>query len=201
MTNNKITYNKGNNISSVAFIFACPGQKEEAAGKVVAGATGKNLDRLLSILSSSQISEVRRLFPSSNRYDYLITNSSDIIHYPALDGISLPSKKEYREEKNVERLFSELSDSRYIISFGQQAKDVLFNVSHLFHKRGISPSPNLICNIPHLSFLSLNQIKEDKEGKKIEKGDPEATEKRLKVVAGMVENALMICFKYNDFVF
>ena len=33
----KINYNKGNNISSVAFMFACPGQKEQEAGRVVAG--------------------------------------------------------------------------------------------------------------------------------------------------------------------
>ena len=71
----KIEYNKGNNVSSVAFMFACPGQKEQAAGRVVAGATGKNLDMLLSVLMESENIKISSLFPSANRYDYLITNA------------------------------------------------------------------------------------------------------------------------------
>jgi uracil-DNA glycosylase len=104
----KISYNKGKNISSVAFMFACPGQKEQAAGKVVAGATGKNLNTLLSILAESKNEKIRTLFPSADRYDYLITNASDTVHYPALDKTSLPSKKEYGAAENVARLCSEL---------------------------------------------------------------------------------------------
>ena len=97
----RIYFNKGTDISHVAFMFACPGQKEEKAGKVVAGNTGKNLNLLLSVLSASENENIRALFPSENRYDYLITNSSDIIHYPALDGTSLPSKSEYADDANL----------------------------------------------------------------------------------------------------
>lgn len=186
----KVSYNKGKNISPIAFMFACPGQKEEKEGRVVAGATGKNLDLLLSILSSSEKEEIRSLFPSSSRYDYLITNSSDIIHYPALDSRSLPSKKEYSEKENVERLCRELSKVKYVIAFGKEAKEASLLVKSEFLSQNL-PSPSFIFSIPHLSFLSLNQIKEDKEGKKIEKGEEEGTRKRLEIVAGKIEKEIL----------
>ena len=63
----RIYFNKGTDISHVAFMFACPGQKEEKAGKVVAGNTGKNLNLLLSVLSASENENIRALFPSENR--------------------------------------------------------------------------------------------------------------------------------------
>lgn len=186
---NTVPYNKGKNISPIAFIFACPGQKEEKVGRVVAGATGKNLDLLLSILSSSEKEEIRSLFPSSSRYDYLITNSSDIIHYPALDSRSLPSKKEYSEKENVKRLCEELSEIKHVIAFGKEAKEVSLLVKAEFLSQNL-PSPTFILSIPHLSFLSLNQIREDKEGKKIEKGDKEGTKKRLEVIAEKIEKEI-----------
>ena len=192
-----IQYNEGKNISSVAFMFACPGQKEEKAGKVVAGATGKNLNRLLSILSCSEKEEIRNLFPSPERYDYLITNSSNIIHYPALDFRSLPSKEEYSEEKNVERLCEELSDMKYVITFGKEAKEASILVKEKFLSHNL-PSPSFILSIPHLSFLSVNQIKEDREGKKIEKGDPKGTEKRMEVIAEKIEKEILSFFENSS---
>ena len=88
----KIKYNPGKSISPVAFMFACPGQKEQKAGRVVSGMTGKNLNTLLSILMKSKNEKIRALFPSEDRYDYLITNASDTVHYPALDNTSLPKR-------------------------------------------------------------------------------------------------------------
>ena len=129
----KIAYNKGKNISPVAFMFACPGQKEEKAGRVVAGATGKNLDLLLSVLAESENEKIRALFPSSDRYDYLITNSSDIIHYPALDNTSLPSKGEYSDDANLNRLYKELDHMNYVIAFGIQIQAPRGNAAPRFH--------------------------------------------------------------------
>lgn len=186
----KVKYNKGNGVSPVAFIFACPGQKEEIAGRVVAGATGKNLDRLLAVLSGSSNEQIKTLFPSTNRYDYLITNASEIIHYPALDDLSLPSKKEYAEEGNIKRLCEELSDIKYVFAFGQQAKDVSLLVDKELQRENLSPRPIFIRSLPHLSFLALNQIKEDVNGMDIVKGDPDATEKRLQVVANKIEREI-----------
>ena len=190
----KISYNKGKNISPVAFMFACPGQKEQAAGRVVAGATGKNLNALLSILASSENEKIRALFPAEDRYDYLITNASDTVHYPAIDKTSLPSKKEYSDDANLNRLYKELDHSKYVIAFGAQAKEVSKLVEYKYQLREVTPRPVFITSLPHLSLLSLNQISEDVNGERIERGDPEATHKRLTVVAKMltenIENVL-----------
>jgi uracil-DNA glycosylase len=182
----KIEYNKGKNISYVAFMFACPGQKEQAAGRVVAGATGKNLNMLLSILAESENEKVRTLFPSADRYDYLITNASNTVHYPALDKTSLPSKKEYADDANLERLCVELKNIKYVIAFGAQAKDVSRLVECKYKLHEVTPRPAFITSLPHLSLLALNQISEDVNGVRIERGDKEATRKRLAVVAKML---------------
>ena len=182
----KIDYNKGKNISPVAFMFACPGQKEQAAGRVVAGATGKNLNTLLSILAEIENEKIRTLFPSADRYDYLITNASDTVHYPALDKTSLPSKKEYGAEENVARLCGELEEVKYVIAFGAQAKDVSSLAKSRYALQNTAVCPVFITSLPHLSLLALNQISEDVNGERIERGDKEATHKRLTVVAKML---------------
>lgn len=186
-----VNYNQGKNISPVAFVFACPGQREKLAQKVVAGSTGKNLDKLLSVLQSSENEKIQKLFPSASRYDYLITNSSDIVHYKALDGQTLPNKKEYSKEKNIKRLCYELSSSEYVIAFGKEAKAVSELVKAEYIKENKNQIPNFILSIPHLSFLSLNQISEDVNGKKIEKGDPLATQKRIEKVARKIECSII----------
>lgn len=186
----KVKYNPGKNISPVAFMFACPGQKEQQAGKVVAGVTGKNLNKLLEILSKSEDEKIRALFPSTDRYDYLITNSSDKIHYPAYDSTSLPKKSEYSDDANLNRLYNELDHIEYVIAFGAQAKDVSKLIEYKYELREVSPRPKFITSLPHLSLLSLNQIKNDVNDTRIEYGDPQATYKRLEVVAQRLINAL-----------
>ena len=181
-----VAYNKGKNISPVAFMFACPGQQEQKAGKVVAGATGKNLNLLLSVLMESENESVRALFPSADRYDYLITNSSDIIHYPALDNTSLPARSEYSDDANLNRLYRELDHCAYVIAFGVQAKEACALLEHKYAMREVSPRPKFITSLPHLSLLALNRIPEDDKGEKIMRGDPEATLKRIRRVAKML---------------
>jgi hypothetical protein len=186
----KIKYNPGKSISSVAFMFACPGQKEQKAGRVVSGMTGKNLNTLLSILMKSKNEKIRALFPSEDRYDYLITNASDTVHYPALDNTSLPSKSEYADDANLNRLYHEFDHTEYVVAFGTQAKEASKLVAYKYELREVFPRPKFITSLPHLSLLALNQISEDINGEKIPKGDPCATYKRLEVVARMLEENL-----------
>lgn len=189
---NYVQYNKGKNISPVAFMFACPGQKEQEAGRVVAGNTGKNLNLLLSLLSHSSNIHISGLFPSTDRYDYLITNASNFIHYPALDGSSLPTKKEYMKEENIERLCEELKNVRCVIAFGTQAKDVSVAVEAAYKKKNAAQAPIFITSLPHLSFLSLNQISVDVNGDRIMKGDKNGTAKRMEVVKEKLERELKV---------
>ena len=187
----KINYNKGNGSSPVAFLFACPGQKEQKAGKVVAGSTGRNLNLLLSALSSSESSFIKELFPSEDRYDYLITNASNVVHYPAWDETSLPKKEEYSAGANLSRLFYELEDMKYVIAFGVQAKETAKLLELMFDMRNVEPRPTFITSLPHLSFLSLNQISKDVNGNDIVKGDKEGTAKRIQVVRKQLEEAVL----------
>jgi hypothetical protein len=186
---NIVKYNQGAGVSKVGFMFACPGQKEEIANRVVSGVTGKNLNTLLSILSNSNFEKIREMFPSGDRYDYLITNASEIIHYPALDGTSLPKRSEYSSPSNITRIINETSDLDYVFAFGEQAKSVSKLISQKTDAEDIV-HPSFITSLPHLSLLSINQIKFDTNGQKIEKGDPAATYKRLQVVAKMIEGQI-----------
>lgn len=189
--NNRIQLNEGRKISPVGFVFACPGQKEQAAKKVVAGSTGNNLNLLLSSLSKSSNPAIRALFPSSDRYDYLITNASNIIHYPALDGRSLPCRKEYMSEENIARLCGELANLKYVIALGAQAKDVAQAVKNAYEKQACAATPHFITALPHLSFLSLNQIKFDINGDRIRQGDKSATVKRIEVLRMILEKEIL----------
>ena len=192
----RVKYNKGQGVSRVGFIFACPGQKEQSANRVVAGSTGKNLNTLLGILKNSPNAHIRALFPSENRYDYLITNASELVHYPAYDGISLPKRSEYKTSGNIARLAGELKNLDYVIAFGQQAKDASTMVFNLLREQG-STKPIFITALPHLSLLAINQISKDVDGSKIEKGDPFATHKRLRVVAKKAEEHLLSLMDLN----
>jgi len=185
-----VHYNKGEGISPIAFMFACPGRREVECGRVVSGVTGKNLDKLLAILSVSENETIRGLFPSPNRYDYLITNASDHAHYPALDGISLPRKSEYLQPSNLARLKTELKTVKYLFAFGEQARAVSKALKEDCGSAN-SPIEFVVIRVPHLSLLSLNQISHDREGKRIEPGTPNATELRLEVIASLIEKELM----------
>lgn len=187
----RVQYNKGKDISSVGFIFACPGQKEMLAQKVVAGSTGNNLNLLLCSLSASSNSAIKSLFPSIDRYDYLITNASDIVHYPALDGYSLPSRKEYMNEKNIERLCAELKNLKLVIAFGTQAKEVSQAIENAYRNKCVVKKPCFITLLPHLSFLSLNRIGLDVNGVPILRGDKDGTNKRIEVVKAMLEQQIL----------
>src|SRR5690554_37339 len=66
-----VTYNNPKNDNKVGFIFSCPGFYEEERGRVCAGKTGKNLNCILEILGKN----LKNLFPSSDRYEYFITNA------------------------------------------------------------------------------------------------------------------------------
>ena len=113
-----VNYNKGKSDNKVAFVLSCPGQFEEQTGKLVARATGDNLEMLIQRLHNTRAD----LFRYTNRYDYRLTNSSNIVHYDALDGRSEPLDSEIKNPDNIKRLMSELSDMDYIITCGKKAQ-------------------------------------------------------------------------------
>lgn len=173
MNDKTVKRNEGKSYIRTAFIFSCPGQEEEKSGKLVNGQTGKNLNGVLAYLKRSRPD----LFPSVDRYDYRITNSSESVHYKAYDGRTEPSAAEIRDPENLNRLAEDIYGYDTVITFGKSAdlaasllKDRFPGTSFLYSR--------------HLSFLSLNSgIKNDINGDPIIRGSSDSTQKRLEVAA------------------
>ncbi len=180
--NMTVSRNEGKPDIMTAFLFSCPGQEEEKSGKLVNGQTGKNLDIMLSILNKSH----PQLFPSSDRYDYRITNSSEKIHYKAFDGRSEPSAAEIKSAVNIGRLENDLRGYECVITFGRCAEIAASILSEKESCKNIR-----FLRSRHLSFLSLNSsIKTDINGNSIQKGSPDSTYKRLEVAAKNITDQL-----------
>lgn len=175
--------NEGREDIKTAFIFSCPGQEELKSGRLVNGQTGKNLDLMLSILNKSHPD----IFPSCDRYDYRITNSSEMVHYKAYDNRSEPSSKEITDSANIERLKQDIEGYDYIITFGRSAALAAEHVKNKYGFEGVS-----FMYSQHLSFLSLNSsIKTDINGDPIIRGDKNATFKRLEAAAKRITDQLI----------
>ena len=174
--------NEGKAGMKSAFIFSCPGQEELKSGLLVNGQTGKNLDVLLSILNKSR----PELFPSVNRYDYRITNSSERVHYTAYDNRTEPVAAEVKEKENISRLKNDITGYSCVIAFGRSAGIAAELMSSEQGFENVS-----FITSRHLSFLSLNSsIREDINGCPIERGSQDGTYKRLEVVAAQILSQL-----------
>ncbi len=179
----KVGRNEGKKEIPTAFIFSCPGQEERKSGKLVNGQTGKNLDGMLSILRQ----QYPDIFPSDNRYDYRITNSSEQVHYQAYDHKSEPGKKEIMDPQNLLRLKQDIEGYRYVITFGRCAAAAAKEAASRF---GLEQTVFLYSQ--HLSFLSLNSsIQTDIHGNPIVRGSKNSTYKRLEAAAKKITDQLV----------
>lgn len=170
--------NEGREDIHTAFIFSCPGQEELKSGLLVNGQTGKNLDMMLTFLHAKQPD----VFPSVNRYDYRITNSSETVHFKAHDNRTEPTVAEITAEENLERLKNDISGYDYVITFGRCSAMAADNLK----QRGECRNTVFLYS-RHLSFLSLNSsIREDIHGNPIERGSEDATAKRLEAAAEQI---------------
>lgn len=156
-----------------AIILACPGRHEVAKGRPAAEGTGANVDRLLAALGE----HLPEAFPSADRYDYVIGNSSCCVHFDALTDDSVPPAAEIRAPANISRLKGEFGDCLTALALGPHATlaaDLL--VGHGFQGRVLRCSR-------HLSFRGINSIRVDVDGVRIVRGDPDATARRIAVIA------------------
>lgn len=175
----RLPRNEGKN-SLVAFVFSCPGSLEEKNKQLVQGQTGHNLNRLIGIIREEP--RYQYYFNYENRFDYRITNSSNLIHYKAKDGVSEPSNGEIMSLDNLSRLIKDLKGFELVITFGDKAK---LAVNSCRNQLG---NPHII-NVRHLGFQSINQIKKDCNDEEIlsSNGDPavgkQNTKRRLEVIA------------------
>lgn len=112
---------KGNKDCSVAFVFSAPGRMESNSGRPVTGDTGSNMDEILKELNHLD----SKTFPSGNRYDYLITNSSPRVFYAKKDNGRTEDKvKNINDSKNIERILNEIMDCSIVILCGKRAQKI-----------------------------------------------------------------------------
>lgn len=106
----------------VAFVLSCPGQEEMLKGKPCAGKTGEIMDRALEILTKKR----QNLFPSKDRYDYPIINSSDIVHYNELKNGTEPDEFELEDPTNIAAFEKQLkkSEATLLILCGFRAQHI-----------------------------------------------------------------------------
>lgn len=168
-----------------AVVFSCPGRHEELAGHPAAGATGKNLDTLLSLLSKA-------LHRSDLARDNVtITNAWPGVEYPAKTGRSQATTKEVLAPENIERLQRELEEiSEMVIFCGEKAAAA---ARHLLLKR----QPKRLY-IKHLGLRGLSLLGTDVQGETILAADVQVsaggktrirgdnTERRLAVLVDSV---------------
>ena len=173
--------------SKTAFVFSCPGLEEAKNNRLVSGNTGKNLSALIKVLRDEY--DLSHYFHSENRYDYRITNASEKIYYKAKDGKTEASIKEIMEKDNLERLYGDLKGFELIIAFGDRAKMATEKCEDRLEG-------SHILLVRHLSYQSINQIKQDIHGKEItnldKKSGPINTYKRLQVIGKEVAEALYL---------
>lgn len=172
-----VKYNLGK-IDSIAFVFACPGQEELKNNKVVFGATGTNLDELLKKLKHFCLNK----FPSTNRYDYLITNSSERVYYKGYKDKqrTTPYACDISKDDNIDRLYKELKNSSTIIIFGNDARKAIGLVKKKYDD---FQTKKIIDAQYHLGQLGLMVIHKDINGNQINKKQNNSTDLRLEVIA------------------
>lgn len=111
-------YWEGPGSNRVGFVLSTPGKDEENAQRPAAGSTGENMDAILYHLNKWN----PMIFPSTDRYGYLITNASTKVMYAGIDdGKTEDQKYNIITSANIKRLNKQLAKCDVIILCGDKA--------------------------------------------------------------------------------
>jgi hypothetical protein len=136
--------------ATTAFVFSCPGQREELLGHPCAGATGRNLDLALPKLHA----QCPDRFSAPLRSAYVLTNSWSQIEYPAKTGRSEATVTEILSADNLARLERELFGITTILICGHKAKHAVLALQAQNRVQGAR-----VAVVMHLSPLAVNSHK------------------------------------------
>jgi len=142
--------------NEIAFVFSCPGEKEENEGKPAAGITGNNLSELLKLLNKKLVSW------ELSREQITITNVWTKIEYKNKTNRTEADDNEIISSDNLKRLREELIIIEDLIIYS--GKKAMLGVCQ------IQCNLNKHCQIiyiEHLGTRGLNNIKNDVNGKEI----------------------------------
>ena len=170
--------NQIGNKSLVCFVLSCPGKEEMINGKPCQGITGKNLNKLINYLNGYY----PKLFPYVEKEKYDILNSTQIVHFDELDGISEGSTEEIESEKKHIKMYIQKNEKlKFAILLGEKAKSIkdLFDNKYILSR--------------HLGFQSINHIDTDCNGNNINdyyNTSVERTNARILVIAKEIINEI-----------
>jgi hypothetical protein len=165
--------NEGNGKIKVALIFSCPGAEEEQKKRPVAGATGKNLEELLKLLTK----EVIKIDDSNEanticRYDFKIVNAWHHVIYKSASNRSEATDTQIISKENCNRIIGELDEINSLICFGKKAKIAIKHIKEDLKENII------VIYLPHLGFRSVNQIAPEK----VIEPSKKRTENRIRMI-------------------
>src|SRR5688572_4245323 len=107
--------NKGDSKNKIGFVLSTPGKAESTAERPAAGATGDNMNAILTILNASDPVN----FPCVDRYYYLITNASTKVMHGAIgNGKTEDSDTNITDQNNVDRIRTEVAHCVIVILCG-----------------------------------------------------------------------------------
>ena len=139
---------KGEANNKIGFVLSTPGKIESEAGCPAAGDTGDNMKAILEILNLIE----PKIFPSTDRYHYLITNASIKVMYASKDkGKTEDTDSSIIEQMNLDRIRREITHCEILILCGEKAHLLETHLSEKF-----------IIKTPHLGNRGLrNRYKND----------------------------------------
>ncbi len=168
-------------ITDIAFVFSCPGKKElekyinfkktstckvcKRHESLLAGDTGKNLDKLLVELNKINPT----IFNSTDRYKYLLANASCRVHYKGYnvqdDIMGCKCCQNDTEaclcclNTEVDNLHSKLQNAKYIVFFGEKANIIKDKLSEKdqnhYQSIKIAQADHLSNKVAHKAYLNI----------------------------------------------
>lgn len=137
---------------AIAFVFSCPGRREQEQGRPAAGQTGDNLQDALMYMREFCYDFIENIGCDDwARDNILITNAWCCVEFRAQTERSEASTLDIRSEGNVNRLAGELCATKSIIvCCGKKARDAVERV-----EAQLSDGVIIAC-LPHLGNQALN---------------------------------------------
>ena len=140
--------------NAVAFVFSCPGQKEQQRGRPAAGPTGKNLKEVLCVMRGYSYDDTENLECGDwTRENIWITNAWSRVEYEGLTGRSEATIPEILETENISRLAIELGViENVIVCCGDKAQ---MAVCCLYSRESLQNTVSIV-SLRHLGGRALN---------------------------------------------
>lgn len=141
--------------NAIAFVFSCPGRKEQQECRPAAGPTGDNLEEVLRVMGLYDYDDMENLERDDwTRENIWITNSWSCVEYKERTGRSEATISQILETENILRLANELGViENVIVCCGDKAQRAVC----CLYNRGKLHCTVKIVSLCHLGNQALNR--------------------------------------------